>query len=89
MGRPNNRGVPQGPKFNVDVDEDDLWVGVNSQQLTAADSLMKDAMRSISQAQRDSLLAQKEAERDNPASTDHEIFEAVRFVNAITEVNNE
>lgn len=94
LGRPNNRGVPQGPPSDEEANERDAALrpaiaeGMDSLELATANAELKKALElDLSQAERASLRAEKVTERDNPGSTDHEIYEAIRYIDAIDEID--
>lgn len=82
-GRPDNTGTPRGPPREEDVDELDLFRGWSASQLAVFDVEMLGAMHSLTAAERAALRSEKVAIRDNPGSTDHEKYEALRFIRQI------
>lgn len=88
-GRPAIPGRPAGQGRSRNVDEDIIDLGVTPSELVVADKLMREAMRAMPPLDRVDLRTDKTATRDSEASTDHDISEALRYIEAITLVEAE
>lgn len=99
-GRPAIPGRPKGRGRTRVVDESVIMLGMVVNETAMADKLMRDFIRSLpvkeeSTAEeertvlRADLRTEKTAVRDNAASTDHEIAEALRYIEAINFIEAE
>ncbi len=92
-GRPAIPGRPEGPSHSQTVPENLISLGVNETELASADEQMRNAMRALrldlDPDERLDLRIEKIAIRDFEESTDHQIIEASRYVEAIDIVEAE
>ena len=90
-GRPEIPGQGQGnPSTRNDVDETLVLVGMTPAQKTKADALTRKFTReSLTVSERTTVRDLKIIIRDDSGSTDHEVSEAIRHIEAITAVEEE
>lgn len=83
-GRPAIPGRPQGPAGNRNVDEEIIGVGMTTSEKAIADGHLRDsAIRGLSSVERDVWRSTVEGIRDAASSSDHQINEAIRVIDAI------
>ena len=88
-GHPETPGRPEGTPENRVVDEENIGVGMDANQKTTADSGMRVSMRMLSVSDRTDLKDLKIIIRDDLGSTDHDVSEAIRYIEAIVVIEGE
>lgn len=89
-GRPAIPGRPQGAPSNRNVDEATIGVGMTAAEKTVADRRLRDmAIRGLSTAERTTRRSEVEQIRDAASSSDHEINESIRVLDALDVIEAE
>lgn len=88
-GRPATPGQPEGTPGTREVDEEIILLDMTPADKVIADALMVGGMRGLPLADRISLKFEQEAVRDAPSSSHKDINEAIRFLDAISIVEEE
>jgi len=89
-GRQAVPGRPQGETYDREIEEALIGVGMTPEQKTIADDRLRAiTVRPLSTSARNQLKAANLQIRNNHNSTDHQISEAIRVLEAIEIVKNE